>query len=254
MGLISMDAASITFELSALEAYLDRTELIPAPTETDARAYMDELGAWLAERIEAPVERLAVEKMLSYKVPEMTPDGCSRLDGALAATPYNLANTLGVEISEIENTALGRRLWLLDGLVEKVCKDTGVDWLGFYQRRQLPSGEALVKIAYRGIESRAEFPLTKEFARGSNNSSVGLSGQPVIINDIEQYLWEQGGPYYQCDGKVHSEACMPVFGVGSSETIGILDAEDHNREKFGMAEIAKLTATAVILEKLLDLP
>ena len=31
--------------------------------------------------------------------------------------------------------------------------------------------------AYVGAPSRAEFPLTEEFARTSNNSTVGLSGK-----------------------------------------------------------------------------
>ena len=68
----------------------------------------------------------------------------------------------------------------------------------------------LVKLSYFGAPSRAEFPLTDEFAAISNNSTVGLSGKARIINDVPAYL-TKGGEYYTCDPKVLAEACIPLF-------------------------------------------
>ena len=42
----------------------------------------------------------------------------------------------------------------------------------------------LVKLAYVGRPSRAEFPLTKEFAEKSTNSTVGLTGRATVIASL----------------------------------------------------------------------
>lgn len=200
----------------------------------------------------SPLDAAAVERLYVYKVPELKPDGCSRIDGVLDKEAYDLRATLGLNgADDLRQRPESRQLFILDQLVERVALDTGVNWLGFYQRRSVASGEALVKLVYRGAESRAEFPLTREFARLSNNSNVGMTGKAVVINDIERYLWEQGGPYYQCDSKVHSEACLPVFSAEGDRTIGIIDAEAFERDRFIPTTLNMLAATALVLENIL---
>ena len=41
-----------------------------------------------------------------------------------------------------------------------------------------------VKLAYVGRPSRAEFPLTRAFAEGSSNSTVGLTGRALYVDDL----------------------------------------------------------------------
>jgi len=87
-------------------------------------------------------------------------------------------------------------------------------------RRRTPTGSAstgaprtptgrgvLVKEAYVGEPSRAEFPLTESFAERSNNSSVGLSGEAVLVEDVA----EHDGPYYECDDSVRSGSAVPSW-------------------------------------------
>jgi L-methionine (R)-S-oxide reductase len=63
---------------------------------------------------------------------------------------------------------------------------------------------ALLKTAYVGDPSRALFPLNEEFAKNSNNSTVGLSGRWVVVQDVRSY----NGPYYECAQKACSIACV----------------------------------------------
>jgi hypothetical protein len=42
----------------------------------------------------------------------------------------------------------------------------------------------LMKLAYTGAPSRAYFPLTEEFAKSSNNSTVAMTGNTGIIQDV----------------------------------------------------------------------
>ena len=122
----------------------------------------------------------------------------------------------------------------------------GADWLGIYQRRGSVNGvEVLVKLAYRGRPSRAEFPLNAEFARGSSNSSVGLSGKALLIDDIEAYKLAGGG-YYVCDDTVQSEACLPIFAVGTNRVVGIIDAEAAPRQFFTGDRLAVLAALSLV--------
>jgi putative methionine-R-sulfoxide reductase with GAF domain len=123
-------------------------------------------------------------------------------------------------------------------------------WFGVYQRRNNPAGETvLVKLAYFGAESRAEFPLTAEFAAISNNSTVGLSGQGRIINDVAAYL-AQGGEYYTCDPKVQAEACLPLLDANDA-VLGIIDSEAFTQNLFAGKELALLIAVALTLPALL---
>ncbi len=112
----------------------------------------------------------------------------------------------------------------------------------------------LVKLAYRGLPSRAEFPLTPDFATNSNNSTVGLSGQGRVIEDVDEYV-AGGGAYYTCDGDVQSEACLPLFSAHPAPSpspspspahlttpavIGIIDAESTHK-KFFSGQILSFT-------------
>ena len=197
-----------------------------------------------------------LDKLFIFRIPAMDPDGCSRIDGALAAEPYDLRKVLFPPVTISANGFYERpetrQVFIVNQVVEKVIGDIGVNWLGVYQRRVVRNGEeVLVKLAYRGIESRAEFPLTKEFARKSNNSTVAMTKTGIVINDIERYLWEQGGPYYQCDSKVHSEACLPVFAASGDSVLGIIDAESHERNAFSETTLSMLVAMCIALEDIL---
>jgi|GEM_PF-689950 len=234
----------------AVQLYQQRAaggEITAVPPELIS-SYLKELSEFAKNIQTDHLSSEEVESLLRYRVPALMPDGCSRIDGSLAEEPYDLRLTLAIpkngSAAQHDET---KRVFFLDRLVDKVTLDTAVNWLGFYESRKLPTGEALVKLVYRGIASRAEFPLTKEFARKSNNSTVGLTGKAVLINDIEKYLWKQGGPYYQCDSKVLSEACLPIFDASGTTVIGIIDAESFERNKYSATELAKLIATAIFL-------
>lgn len=234
-----------------LENYMSRA--LPAEVQLDADTaggYLEALSGMLSGALAQEVAQPESQRLLSYAVPAMTEDGCSRIDGTLADEPYDLGQKLGISRAEAVSHPAVRRLLRIDGLVAKVAADTKLDWLGVYLARPGQGDEppALVKLAYRGVESRAEFPLTREFARQSNNSAVGLSGRGVVINDIEQYLWTQGGPYYQCDSKVHSEACLPIYSPSGAEVAGILDAEAWSRDTFSEEVLSKLAAFCLVLQ------
>ncbi len=105
-----------------------------------------------------------------------------------------------------------------------------------------------MKLSYFGAPSRAEFPLTAEFAAISNNVTVGLSGKARIINDVPAYL-ATGGEYYTCDPKVLAEACIPLFD-GSGQVTGIIDSEAFAKDFFNGRELALLIATALVVPTL----
>src|SRR5206468_690344 len=99
---------------------------------------------------------------------------------------------------------------------------------GIYRKTQMRNGETvLVKESYLGVMSRPEFPLTQEFAEHSNNSTVGLTGKAVIIQDVRAHA----GPYYNCDSKVNSELCVPIINQNNA-IIGIIDAESFKPNHF----------------------
>jgi len=247
-----MEMETVQVESSSVERYLNKAKV---PRDPDPAAVVD-YAASLSEVIskaakEKPqADRLA--KLLSYRVPAMTPDGCTRLDGSLDPTPYDLGATLRIKSNDTDAPA-AKLVTVADTLIGHVTDDISINWLGLYQRRTVTDGnQALVKIAYRGIESRAEFPLSEEFAKQSNNTAVGLNGEAVVINDIEKYLSAQGGPYYQCDMLVHSEACLPVYSTDFSRIIGIIDAESYDRNKFSAPLMAKLAAAAIVSAAVLE--
>lgn len=191
----------------------------------------------------APEALAATEPRWRYRVPELGEGGACSLFGQLAEAPYDLAATLG------GRTPANRRLVAAAALVvDYYRRHSRSHWFGIYQaRRDAAGAPTLVKLAYFGAESRAEFPLTEDFARGSNNSAVGLSGRGRVINDVAAFVAEGGG-YYTCDPKVKAEACLPVFARDGS-VAGILDSEAFEAGFFAGEELALAVAVAVVLSE-----
>ncbi len=187
----------------------------------------------VAENVTLPVLReIDMDTLYRYPVPKVL-NGVCAAKKEIEEDPYDLALLLG------RNDYNSSRLWRLNYLIELLQKKVGCDWLGVYRKMRNNQGQAiLLKLAYFGEFSRAEFPLTKEFAQHSNNSTVGLTGKAVVVNDVSTYT----GPYYTCDGKVSSEFCCPIIGK-DGEVLGIIDAEAFEAGFFThkkLAEIAKV--------------
>ncbi|GAB3242958.1 GAF domain-containing protein [Chitinimonas naiadis] len=215
--------------------YLSRAGL---QTQLTAEAVQAHLAAYaeLAETTRVPAQ---LDSLYRYKVPELGENGACSLPDQLMAEPYDLAVTLGGETADASF-----RLAVLKRLVDQIVSESGCGWLGVYQAREVSDGRALVKLAYAGKPSRAEFPLTAEFAEYSNNSAVGLSGQGRIIDNVDSYVAE-GGAYYTCDAEVQSEACLPLF-AEDGELLGIIDAEDERRDFFRGEVLARLLALCLL--------
>lgn len=189
-------------------------------------------------------DTVAADALYRYTVPMLSEDGSCSLIEEMDPTPYDLAVLLGGRSEEAT-----RRLQLLNRLVDRATAVTGADWLGIYQARARPDlPPALVKLAYRGRPSRAEFPLTPEFAQGSTNSTVGLEGTARVIHDVAAYT-AAGGGFYVCDDAVQSEACLPLIAAG--KVVGILDAEAAPRSFFTPRRLAVLVAACVLAPTLL---
>lgn len=178
--------------------------------------------------------------LYTYRVPMLSEDGtCSILD-EMAPVPYDLSAILG---GRTEQTT--RRLALLGGLVRRILETTGADWAGIYQRRMNAAGvPVLVKLAYSGRPSRAEFPLTREFAERSTNSTVGLTGRATVIEDVSRHV-EAGGGFYVCDDGIQSEACVPILDEARA-VAGIVDVEARPTGFFGAQRLAAIAALAMV--------
>lgn len=202
----------------------------------------------LRDLIEAMTEKVAVrdtDSLYTYTVPVLTEDGTCSVVDQLAPVPYDLTGILN---GRSEQTT--RRLALMERLVERVQETTGAEWVGIYQRRRNATGqEVLVKLAYVGRPSRAEFPLTPEFAERSTNSTVGLTGRSTVIDDVHKHV-EAGGGFYVCDDGIQSEACVPILDE-SREVAGIVDAEAKPRGFFGAERLAVVAALALVAPPLL---
>ena len=185
------------------------------------------------------------DALYRYQVPLVSQDGSCSLIDELDPLLFDLARVLGGE-----SEALTRKLKLLNILVTRATMVTGADWVGVYQRRNNAAGaDVLVKLAYRGRPSRAEFPLNAEFAKGSTNSSVGLSGQAQRIDDVAAYT-AQGGGFYLCDDAVQSEFCVPILDA-DGKVIGIIDAEASPTGFFNADRQAAIVAMALVAPPLL---
>ena len=197
----------------------------------------------IRDLMEALTEKVALRdsgSLYTYSVPMLTEDGSCSIVDQLAPVPYDLSAILGGR-----NDQTTRRLALLERLARRVQETTGADWTGIYQRRANAAGApVLVKLAYVGRPSRAEFPLTAEFAGKSTNATVGLTGRATVIDDVGKHV-EAGGGFYVCDDGVQSEACVPILD-DSREVAGIVDAEAKPRGFFGGERLAVVAALALV--------
>lgn len=186
------------------------------------------------------------DALYRYEVPLISEDGSCSLIDEMDPVVYDLGSILGGE-----NDANTRKLKLLNIMVTRTTMVTGADWVGIYQRRINPVGNpVLVKLAYRGRPSRAEFPLNAEFAKGSTNSTVGLSGQVTLIDDVAVYKAEGGG-FYVCDDAVQSEICVPIVDPADGKVLGIIDAEASPKAFFNADRQGSIVAMALVAAALL---
>lgn len=173
------------------------------------------------------------ESLLNYKVPIIKEEGaCTGSDcmGSFNAEEY-LPFLLDEDKSEL--------LFAMDDLMEEMFALENVDWCGVYM--SIPAREhlevydpCLLKISYRGAISRGLFPLTEAFAEKSNNSTVALSAKPVTVDDVQDYV-TSGGCYYECDMRVRSEYCHPLF-AHDGKVVGIVDVESFTPNTFSDEE------------------
>ncbi|MDF0607115.1 hypothetical protein HZU77_015945 [Neisseriaceae bacterium TC5R-5] len=182
-----------------------------------------------------------------YPVPILNDDGSCSLSGELADAPYDLAPLWAGETPE----ALAL-LTNLHALLHSVNNQIAVSWLGIYRKVGKGKEAKLVKLAYQGLPSRAEFPLTEAFAEHSNNSRVGLTGWAVLVDDVAQ--WQAaGGGYYTCDPKIQSEVCLPIL-AEDDNVLGVVDAESVETAYFSPQRQVWLAALAIVLAQLFAEP
>jgi len=195
-------------------------------------------------QLDTPME-VSSDALYRYQVPLMSEGGTCSLIEELDPVLFDLARELGGE-----NAVTTRKLKLLNILVTRAAMVTGADWVGIYQRRRNTAGSlVLCKLAYRGRPSRAEFPLNADFAKGSTNSRVGLSGQAALIDDVAAHT-AQGGGFYTCDDAVQSEFCVPVLDA-DGKLLGIIDAEASPSVFFNEDRQAALVAMALVAPAML---
>lgn len=204
----------------------------------------------LIKQIQDKCELENPELKLEYQVPLLGEGGTCSLFGELDETPFSLGN----ELTQVELNYLPK----IQSVVNWVQENTKVDWFGVYLARNNKSNErVLTKLAYFGAPSRAEFPLSEEFAPLSNNTSVGLTGEKRLINSVAEYR-ENGGEYYTCDPKVNSELCWPIFSDKNSqslqhepEILGIIDAESFKEHQFDLEVQQQFEAVCAVLSKIM---
>ncbi len=193
--------------------------------------------------VDAMSEKVAIAdpaSLYTYRVPMLTEDGSCSIVDELAPVPYDLSAILGGRSEQST-----RRLGLLERLVERTQETTAADWIGVYQRRRNSAGiDVLVKVAYVGRPSRAEFPLTTDFAERSTNATVGLTGRATVIDDVSRHV-EAGGGFYVCDDGVQSEACVPILDE-ARQVAGIVDAEARPKGFFGAERLSVIAALAMV--------
>lgn len=210
--------------------------------------YKQNLSQW--------VQQHQAKTIWQYQVPLLGEGGTCSLFGELDDTPFDLTSTLNAQQQQLVPLAQAVSDW--------VKENTNVDWFGIYLSRDDGQQQVLTKLAYFGAPSRAEFPITAEFAQISNNSNVGLTGQRRTINNVQEYV-ASGGEYYTCDPKVKSELCWPILLPENSdkniaqtdtenEILGIIDAESFTTDSFDQSTQDKFEAVVQVLSELLTTP
>ena len=178
--------------------------------------------------------------LLTYKIPQLSADGTCSLVDQLAEEPYDLRPTLGQDQKVLN--LLSKFYQVIDYLVNK----HNIDWIGIYKNHKASPHDSLVKLAYKGTTSRAEFPLTEEFAHNSNNSTVGLTGQAIVVQDVSKYV----GPYYECDNSVLSEFCCPIID-DEGNILGIIDAESFKKDFFTNEVLIDIVYLSYLLREII---
>ena len=197
-----------------------------------------------AERIQ-PVER-DIADVFTFRVPILSPDGTCSANKGLEETPYDIRTRIDASDEE----KLERNLRHIHALLAGAQKKVNADWIGVYQTITRPhESDVLVKLAYQGRESRAEFPLTEQYAALSNNSTVAMTGKGIVIDSVREYH----GAYYECDGDVNSEACLPIYSQDFSQVVGIIDAESFSEHHFTSDKVAVLAQLCLQLAETLPL-
>ena len=190
----------------------------------------------------------------AWKFPEppKIAGACSR---KMADEMFDALGAARATVPGLSEEAALSRLRALRAVCALVAEKTNAHWCGIYQVVQPSAGTDLgpfggdngapnlLKLAYIGAPSRPYFPLTAAFAAGSNNSTVAMSGRAIVYHDI--LTLPTDSPYYTCDARVRSEACVPIFGpAGSDEVIGIMDVEAFEPDVFRPAEALGLVLAA----------
>ena len=211
--------------------------------------FYDELCNWLNSH--------KPEQTWHYPVPKLGEGGTCSLFGELDEKPFDLSQVL----TQREQALVTK----FQSIVDWVKVKTGVDWFGIYLKRETADGQrVLTKCSYFGAPSRAEFPVTEEFAQISNNSKVALTGEERVIHDVDAFR-SQGGEYYTCDPKVKSELCWPILTADADDKntyapytqgkiLGIIDAECFKTHCFDEQTQAIFRAVCQLLSKLLTTP
>lgn len=194
-----------------------------------------------------------LDNVFTYTVPIITEpqdsEVCSKLKDPI---PFNLATrVLGLEynLDHLKTHSETQRILKLQEIIRIIQSQISCDWIGIYRLvnnlqfdDKTKYDRVLIKEAYFGSFSRADFPVTEEFSKRSTNSLVALKGKAKLIQDVHSH----DGPYYQCDVRVQSELCVPIF--HNDNVIGIIDAEAHSPQFFSKDDrIYKLVATCKIL-------
>jgi putative methionine-R-sulfoxide reductase with GAF domain len=126
--------------------------------------------------------------------------------------------------------------------MSQLREKTAVQWVGFYRLANTTGDKRfLVKEAYDADppnHTRAEFPISEEWAQKSNNVKVAISREPVLIQNIAEHR----DVYYRCDARVLSEFCAPVLSR-TGRCVGIIDAEAHRPYAFSDPCVALILET-----------
>lgn len=228
--------------------FLERTGLRDVSMQSAQSAYRRYLEI-LTEAFPADLQFTEEEatKLTRYEVPPLSVDGaCSLLGANVTPEVYDLNGILGGD--KLQNARLVAGLqFILASANSKIH----ADWIGIYKRHEVANREPfLLKLGYIGNISRAEFPLTSDFAERSNNSTVGLSGIAVVVHNVEDHC-AGGNPYYVCDTSVQSEVCVPIFDK-NFQIVGIIDAESFNRSFFDSGKKAELVGLSLALGEVLS--
>ncbi len=207
-----------------------------------AEKFGNDLGAVLETVLNTQED---VEKLLTYQVPKLGEDGIVSIIDELSDTPYKLKKIL--LYNNFNDEEINKLVYKLNKVMELLHSEIGSDWTGIYKKLNTETGPALVKLAYKGIASRVEFPLTKEFSKHSTNSTVGLSGKAVLVTNVGKHR-QEGKPYYTYDEKIKSELCMPIFSK-DKEVIGIINLESLQENFFDEEKIEKAAVACVLLSE-----